>query len=99
MKFIEERFPVERKLLFEFTESEVTALNTFLPDLVDRTRGVVLDYTKDESRVVPTEHTLQLLDGIVRGMSRWDKDTNGHDYDDWWTNEERPTKYSRTCQR
>jgi len=85
MKFIEERFPVERKFVFEFTESEVIALNTFLPELVDTSRGVVLDYTKDESRVVPTERTLEALGGIVRGMSRWNKDDNGHNYDDWWT--------------
>lgn len=85
MKFIRENPPTEPTYLFELTHEEITALNTLLPDLVDRTRGVLVDYTVDGTRVEPSLRALAAFKNIVSALAPYNTDDGDHDYFDWWT--------------
>lgn len=80
-KFIEMRPPSQPTYIAEFTQDEWDVIGGLVNDLSDN-RGVVMDYTKDESRVVPTERGLKALVGM-RDMFR-QRLSEEYEYFDFW---------------
>ena len=83
-KFINKVEPTKASYVFEFTQDEVDVLAGLVLDLSDTVRGVVMDYTVDDSRVVPSERGLEILKSLASAL---DTSNGGPDYDyfDFWT--------------
>lgn len=82
--------PKEPTFVFEFTQSEVDAVNSVIADVADPARKVVIDYTFDQSRVVATDICREKLAAVAKVLEDADPNPNishGYDYFDWFKEE------------
>ena len=84
-KFVDKVEPVQASYVFEFTQDEVDVLTGLLLDLSDPVRKVVMDYTVDESKVVPSERGLEILKSMAKALDKSSHNVLDYDYFDFWT--------------
>lgn len=84
-KFIEAKPPTQPTYVFEFTQEEVDVLGGLTLDLADKNRKVRMDYTVDESIVVPSARGRQILQDVADALDSVNSSGNpDYDYFDFW---------------
>lgn len=83
-KFVKRVEPTQASYVFEFTQDEVDVLTGIVLDLSDPVRKVQMNYTVDESVVVPSRKGQEVLSSLAHAFEHSNEGGLDYDYFDFW---------------
>ncbi len=89
-EYVEKIEPTEAVHVIKLSQSEMDLLGGIINDLTDN-RGVVMDYTKDNSRVILNAKGYHKMEDIRSAFERVAQDID-FDYFDWWKEVDTPSE-------